>query len=121
LGGVGVRNVNNTGRTGSGIQSDTNNTSFGYRNNVFNNPTTIIFVTDTTSSYGGSNGVIQLFTNSSDTTNGSNGLTVVFRVLYDVDDKTWDDFISVNITSRVDIVRPNATYLTDVWGTITVS
>jgi hypothetical protein len=121
LGGLGLRNTVNTGRTGTGIQLDTNNTALGYRNNVFNGPQNAVFVTDNTASYTGSNGVIQLFTSSSDTTNGSVGANVVFRVLYDVDNKTWDDTIGVNITSRVDIVRPNATFLTDVWGTITVS
>lgn len=121
LGGLGLRNTVNTGRTGTGIQLDTNNTALGYRNNVFNGPQNAVFVTDNTASYTGSNGVIQLFTSSSDTTRDAAGSNVVFRVLYDVNDKIWDDTISVNITSRVDIVRPNATFLSDVWGTITVS
>ena len=121
LGGVGFRAAANTGRIGSGITLNTNNTSFGYYNNVFNSATTLVQVTDTTASYTASTGYIQVYTSSSDTTNGAKGLNVVFRTVYSIADKTWDDTLSLTYRTRVDIVRPSTANLTNVWGTITVS
>lgn len=118
LGGVNVFNTTNSGRSGTGITLNTNNTALGYRNQVFNSATTIVQVTDTGASYGASTGYIQYYTSSSDTTNGSNGLNMIFRTVYNIADKTWDDTISVNYTTRVDIIYPETTYLTGVgsWG-----
>lgn len=121
LGGVGIRNTVNTGRTGSGITLNTNNTAFGYRNIVYASNTNIIQVTDTTAAYTASVGYIGLYTNSNDTTNGSNGNQVNFRISYVVPDKTWDDTLSITLNSRVDIVYPETTYLTNVWGTPTIA
>ena len=121
LGGWGQLNTTSSGRTGTGQTLNTNNTAFGYRNNVLNTPTTVVQVTSTAASYTADTAAIQVFTNSSDTTNGSNGLTVIFRSLYNVADKTWDDTINVTHRSRVDIVFPSTTYLANAWGTPTVS
>jgi hypothetical protein len=117
LGGVNVFNTTNGGRSGSGITLNTNNTALGYRNQVFNSATTIVQVTDTGSNYGASTGFIQFYTSSNDTTNGSNGLNMVFRTVYNIADKTWDDTISINYTTRVDIIFPSTTYLSGTaWG-----
>lgn len=122
LGGVGFRNTTNTGRTGTGITLNTNNTAHGYRNNVLNTPTTIIAVTDTTTSYTASTASIRVFTASSDTTNGSNGLSVTFRTVFSIADKTWDDTLSLTYRMAVDIVFPESTYLTtNAWGTPTIT
>jgi hypothetical protein len=122
LGGVGFKNTANGGRTGSGITLNTNNTALGYRTNVLNTPATIVQVTDTTASYTASTGYLQVYTSSSDTTNGSNGLNVVFRTVYSIADKTWDDTLSLTYRMAVDIVYPESTYLTtNAWGTPTIS
>lgn len=121
LGGVGVRNTVNTGRTGSGITLNTNNTGFGYRNIVYATNTNIIAVTDTTAAYTASVASIGLYTNSNDTTNGSNGTQVNFRISYAIADKTWDDTLGITLNSRVDIVYPETTYLSNVWGTPTIA
>jgi hypothetical protein len=122
LGGWGQRNTTATGRTGSGQTLGTNSTTFGYRNNVLNTATTVVSVTSTAASYTADTAAIQVYTTSSDTTNGANGLNVVFRSLYNVADKTWDDTINVTHRTRVDIVFPETTYLTSSpWGTPTVS
>ena len=121
LGGVNVFNTTNSGRSGTGITLNTNNTALGYRNQVFNSATTIVQVTDTGSNYGASTGFIQYYTSSNDTTNGANGLNMVFRTVYNIADKTWDDTISVNYTTRVDIINPETTYLGNSWGTPTVT
>jgi hypothetical protein len=122
LGGVGFRNTTNTGRTGSGITLNTNNTALGYRTNVLNTPATIVQVTDTTASYTASTGYLQVYTSSSDTTNGSNGLNVVFRTVFTVADKTWNDTLSLTYRMAVDVVYPESTYLTtNAWGTPTIT
>jgi hypothetical protein len=122
LGGVGFRNTTNTGRTGSGITLNTNNTALGYRTNVLNTPATIVQVTDTTASYTASTGYLQVYTSSSDTTNGSNGLNVVFRTVFTVADKPFNDALSLTYRMAVDIVYPESTYLTtNSWGTPTIS
>jgi hypothetical protein len=122
LGGVTVRNTTNTGRSGTGITLNTNNTAFGYRNQVYNSNTNIITVTDTTAAYTADVASIGLFTDSNDTTSGANGTKVIFRISYLVADHTWDDTISLNITSRVDVTPPESTYLTtNSWGTPTIA
>lgn len=121
MSGVGLKNTTNTGRTGTGLTLNTNNTAHGYRNNVLNTPTTIVAVTDTTASYTASTASISVFTASSDTTNGANGLSVTFRTVFTIADKTWDDTLSLTYRTRVDIVYPETTYLVSSWGTPTVS
>jgi hypothetical protein len=122
LGGWGQRNTTATGRTGSGQTLGTNSTTFGYRNNVLNTATTVVSVTSTAASYTADTAAIQVYTTSSDTTNGANGLNVVFRSLYNLVDKTWDDTINVTHRTRVDIVFPETTYLTSSpWGTPSVT
>jgi hypothetical protein len=121
LGGVGLRARTNTGRSGTGITLNTNNTAHGYYNNVLNSPTTIVAVTDTTASYTASTASIRVFTASADTTNGAVGLSVTFRTVFSIADKTWDDTLSLTYRTIVDIVNPSTLYLTNSWGTPTVS
>jgi hypothetical protein len=55
--------------------------------------------------------------------NGGLGTQVIFQIDY-VDgsaDGGFNDGISGTVRNRIDIVRPNTTYLSDVWGTIAVS
>jgi hypothetical protein len=122
LGGWGQRNTTSTGRTGTGQTLGTNSTTFGYRNNALNSWTTVVSITSTASGYTSDTAVLQVQTNSSDTTNGANGTTVQFRCVYTIADHTWDDTISVTHRTRVDIVYPETTYLSSTaWGTPTVS
>ena len=123
LGGWGQRNTTATGRTGTGQTINTNSTTFGYRNNVLNSATTVVGLTSTEVNYTADSAAIQVYTSSSDTTRGANGLNVIFRAIYTIADHTWDDSISVTHRSRVDIVYPEVQYLTATapWGTPTVS
>lgn len=121
IGGISFRANDNGGRTGSGITLNTNLTTHGYYDNLFNVATEVVKVTDTTTNYTTSIGILQIFTSDSTTTNGAKGLNVVFRMLYTVADKTWDDTLSLTHRSRVDIVNPETAYLTSTWGTPTVS
>lgn len=122
MGGIGFRATDNTGRTGTGITLNTNLTTHGYLDNLFDSATTVVQVTDTTTSYTGSTASIQCYyTTTNDTTNGAKGLVLRFRMLYTIADKTWDDTLSLTHRSRIDIVYPSLTYLTDTWGTPTIS
>jgi hypothetical protein len=123
LGGWGQRNTTATGRTGTGQTVNTNSTTFGYRNNAVNTWTSVVAITSTASTYTSDTAAIQVQTNSADTTNGANGLTVQFRCLYTIADKPFDDTITVTHRVRVDIVYPETTYLNGAapWGTPVVS
>lgn len=123
LGGWGQRNTTATGRTGTGQTVNTNSTTFGYRNNAVNTWTSVVAITSTASTYTSDTADIQVQTNSADTTNGANGLTVQFRCLYTIADKPFDDTITVTHRVRVDIVYPETTYLNGAapWGTPVVS
>lgn len=122
IGGLNFKATDNGGRTGSGITLNTNLTTHGYYDNAFNSPTTVVQVTDTTTSYTNNSGFLQCYYGgTNDTTNGARGSVLVFRTVFTVVDKTWNDTLSLTYRTRVDIVYPETTYLTDVWGTPTVS
>jgi hypothetical protein len=122
VGGVGAfRNTTNGGRTGTGGTIVVNNTSFGYRNLVFNSATTIVD-NNVSGTYSAHDVKIQVFTDSSDTTNGSNGTQVVFRlVMSAAADDTFGGGINLTVNVRADIVFPSTTHLTNVWGTPTIT
>lgn len=116
------RNTTNGGRTGSGGTLITNNTAFGYRNNVFNSATTIVQINDDVP-YGGGYAILQCFSQNNDTTNGANGNSFVFRLaVFSPADDAFGGSINVTISTRADIVYPESTYLTtNSWGTPTIS
>lgn len=118
IGGLNLYPLTNSGRLGSGISLNANNASIGYYD-LTTTPETVVFTTDTTASYTGSNSALQVFSYDGTETNGAKGYLVVFRLLYDVDNKTWDDSINLLINARIDIVAPESTYLTNSWGTPT--
>jgi hypothetical protein len=118
LGGWNQLNTTSSGRTGTGQTLGTNSTTFGYRNNVLNTATSVVTITSTEVNYTADTAAIQVYTSSSDTTRGANGLNVIFRAIYTIADHSWDDAISVTHRSRVDIVYPETTYLSGTaWGT----
>jgi hypothetical protein len=116
IGGLNLSALTNSGRTGSGITLNTNNTTIGYYD-LIAAPQNVVYVTDSTSSYTDSNAVLQVLSYDNTTTDGAAGYLVVFRLLYDINDKIWDDTIVLNIKPRVDVVLPESTYLTPSWGT----
>jgi hypothetical protein len=120
VGGVGFLNNSNTGRFGSGLTLTSNNTGIGSRQITSSAPL-YIQVNDTAGAYTSNLVGLSMYTDSTDTTNGSNGNTVIFRLWMVIVDKTWDDSINCTVNTRVDIVPPSSTYLTDTWGTPTIS
>ena len=132
LGGVGVRANDNTGRTGSGITLNTNNTDRGYfriSNGSFAD-NVLVAVTDSTASYttstaeiaanpaiaapAGNTGASVSSTTNPDQ-NGANAYW--FRITYTVANKAFDDTLGITLNSRIDVVYPETTYLTSSWGT----
>lgn len=125
MGGVNTfRKQTNGGRIGSGGTLNTNNTALGYYDNVYNTPQTIVQVTSDNSgyfAYTSDFARIEIYTSDPDTTRGSKGRTVIFRIYFSSAATTSERAINVNITRRVDIVPPSTTYLSNSWGSITVS
>jgi len=115
------QNTTNGGRSGSGGTAVTNNTSFGYRDLVFNTPQTIVNM-DVAGTYSAHDVQLQLFANDSNTTNGSITSSVAFRLsLYAAADDAFGGDVNLTVSVRADIVYPETTYLSDAWGTPTVT
>jgi hypothetical protein len=122
LGGIGLRNTTNTGRTGSGITLNINNTAHGYRSGGNNEIHTIVEVTDTTSGYTTSTARIQVANNGQLRVRGGNGLGMIFYAQFTRSDKTWDDALNLTLVTACDVVFPSSTYLTtNSWGTPTIT
>ena len=122
LGGVSAfRQTTNGGRTGAGGTLAVNNTGVGYRNNLLNTESILVQINDD-APYTGYTAKISTFRSSNDLTNGAVGTDVVFRVTAAaLADDSAGGAINVTITSRVDIVYPESTNLTNVWGTPVVT
>jgi hypothetical protein len=115
------RNTTNGGRSGTGGTIVTNNTSFGYRNAVFNSATTIVN-NDVGGTYSAHDVFLQVFAGNNDTANGSNGNQVVFRLFMTAAaDDAFGGSINLSVSVRADIVFPSTAHLTNVWGTPTIT
>lgn len=121
MGGISAfRNTTNSGRTGSGGTIATNNTNFGYRN--LTATAQVVVQTSDDAPYASDFTYIACFTNVADTTNGATGASVVFRVYYNTAaEDAFLNAVNVTISTRADIVYPETTYLTNVWGTPTIT
>ena len=109
-------------RTGTGETLTTNGSAIGYWDLTTSNQT-LIRLTQDSSPYTAN--YIDIFARVAGTagSNGGLGTQVIFQIDY-VDgsaDGGFNDGISGTVRNRIDIVRPNTTYLSDVWGTIAVS
>jgi hypothetical protein len=108
-------------RTGTGETLTTDGSSIGYWDLTTSNQTLIRLTQDTapyTANY------IDIFAKVAGTagSNGGLGTQVIFQIDY-VDgsaDGGFNDGISGTVRNRIDIVKPEITYLADVWGSITV-
>jgi hypothetical protein len=108
-------------RTGTGETLTTNGSAIGYWDLTTSNQTLIRLTEDTapyTANY------IDIFARVAGAagSNGGLGTEVIFQIDY-VDgsaDGGFNDGIFGTVRNRIDIVKPEITYLSDVWGTITV-
>lgn len=108
-------------RTGTGETLTTNGSAIGYWDLTTSNQT-LIRLTEDTSPYTAN--YIDIFAKVAGAagSNGGLGTQVIFQIDY-VDgsaDGGFNDGISGTVRNRIDIVKPEITYLTDVWGSITV-
>jgi hypothetical protein len=108
-------------RTGTGETLTTDGSAIGYWDLTTSNQTLIRLTEDTapyTANY------IDIFARVAGAagSNGGLGTQVIFQIDY-VDgsaDAGFNDGISGTVRNRIDIVKPEVTYLSDVWGSITV-
>lgn len=108
-------------RTGTGETLTTNGLAIGYWDLTTVNQT-LLRLTDDTAPYTAN--YIDIFAKVAGVagSNGGLGTQVIFQIDY-VDgsaDGGFNDGISGTVRNRIDIVKPETTYLSDVWGTITV-
>lgn len=122
IGGLGAfRQQTNGGRTGTGGTIVVNNTTIGYYDLVFNTATTIVD-NDVAGVYSTHNVLLQVYTASAVTTGGANGTQVIFRMFLSAPaDDAFGGAINVTLTSRVDVVHPETTNLTNIWGTPSIT
>jgi hypothetical protein len=114
------RNTTNGGRSGTGGSIAFEVTSVGYRG-LSTSPTNIID-NDVAGTYSAHNVLISVFANNSDTTNGSITSSIAFRLFMTAAaDDAFGGAINLTVNVRADIVYPSTTYLTNVWGTPTIS
>ena len=108
-------------RTGTGETLTTNGSAIGYWDLTTSNQT-LIRLTQNTAPYTAN--FIDIFARVAGAagSNGGLGTQVIFQIDY-VDgsaDGGFNDGISGTVRNRIDIVKPEVTFLADVWGTITV-
>jgi hypothetical protein len=109
-------------RTGTGETLTTNGLANGYWELGTSN-TTLLRLTEATSPYTANFIDIQARVAGTAGSNGGLGTQVIFVINYTdgSDDAGFNDAVSATFRQRIDIVRPETTNLTDVWGTITVA
>jgi hypothetical protein len=117
-----IRGLTNGGRSGSGGTLNTNNTALGYWNTI-TTPSTITQVTSTTTSYTSDYILVAIRHSAAVGPNGDNGTTVYldFTVYSAATALAFNESINVTWNHRIDIVYPETTYLTNSWGTVTIT
>jgi hypothetical protein len=111
------RNNSNGGRTGTGGTIVTNDTTKGYRQ--LTGSLITIVDNNVAGTYSAHDVKIQMQRTDSTTTNGANGLAFKFYVpITAAADDAFGGAINLSVTSRVDIVYPSTTYLTNSWGDV---
>jgi hypothetical protein len=111
----------NGGRAGTGGTVVSNVTTVGYRTSTIGSPTLIVDIDSAPAAYTAQDVKLFAFTSGA-TTNGSNGNVVTFRLqLFANADDAFGGDIDLSITSRIDIINPETTNLTNVWGTPTIT
>ena len=108
----------NSGRSGTGGSISINNTAIGYYNNIAQ----VIVKADDAAPYSDYFTTISSGRIGSDFTNGANGsiLYLRTRIAASADD-AFGGAINITVTLRVDIVPPSTAYLSNTWGTPTIT
>lgn len=121
----GVNNINytgNGGRTGTGNTLTYQNTSLGYYDLIFDTPQYMVQVNSSSAPYTSILATAELFAGDSDTTRGSKGRVVCIRVYaFAPADDVFGGGVSFNLSVRCDINYPSTSFLTNSWGTPTIT
>jgi len=131
----------NGGRTGTGGTSNTNNTGVGYYGLTTSN-VVIQQITSTTSGYTSDYVNFSVRTNGVQGSNNDNGTALTFNLnLYSASRPTLpapppgpgpggiapttntvvNDTINITVNHRIDVIYPETTNLSNVWGAVTIS
>ena len=106
-------------RLGTGESLTTDGLAIGYWDLTTSNQT-ILKLTSDNSTYTGNTLEVFMRVAGAAGTNGGLGTQVIYDITYtDGADEAFDDAISGTFRHRIDVIRPEVTYLADVWGTIT--
>ena len=125
LGGTTVGAQTNTARTGSGGTLNASNTTAGYYS-LSTTPTTYANLTSAsaTYSYNADWGRLNVNSNNPQGSNGDRGSTITFTVDTAQPAQTnsnFNDAVNVTVTTRVDIIFPETTFLANTWGVIGIT
>ena len=125
LGGGIVFQNSSTGRTGSSGTLTSSNTTAGYYT-LSTTPTTYANLTPGSATYTYINDWVRLNVNSNNPqgTNGDRGSTITFNIDSATPAQTnsnFNDAVDVTVTTRIDIIPPETTYLGNVWGVIGIT
>jgi hypothetical protein len=117
-----IRGSTNGGRSGTGGTLNTNNTTLGYWTST-TTAANIVSITSTTASYTTDYISAAIRHSATAGTNGDNGTTVYldFTVYSAVRSAAFNESIGVTWNHRIDVVYPETTYLTNSWGTVTIT
>jgi hypothetical protein len=108
-------------RSGTGETQTTNGLAIGYWDLTVSNQT-ILKLTSDNSTYTGNTLEVFMRVAGAAGSNGGLGTQVIYDITYtDGADEAFNDAVSGTFRHRIDVIRPEVTYLADVWGTITVS
>ena len=110
-----------TGRSGTGGTLNTNATNIGYYQLTASSQN-LVSITSTTASYNSDTAVLAV-TGGAGTATGGKGAVVTFTLTMTSAARgdVFDNGIGVTYTTRVDIVNPETTNLTNTWGSITIT
>lgn len=116
---------NNAGRTGTGGTQTSADATVGYWKCTTSNQS-MIKITSASATYMYTSDAVEVFakTNGVQGSNGDVGTVVTFTFTVSAPLQTgsnFNDVVDVTATTRIDIVKPELTYLADVWGTITIA
>lgn len=126
LGGSIIGNTVSTPRTGSGGTLISSSSALGYWGSLNTSNQILANVQSNSATYKYTDDWAYMAVKTSSTagSNGDNGTTITFTMFWSTAPQTnsnFNDAVNVTVTSRVDIVPPETTFLSNVWGAIGIT
>lgn len=116
--------TSNSGRSGSGGTVNLNNTSYGYYN-LTSSYVGTHQVTSTSATYTSDYAKIYFKSNGAQGSNADTGSVITIALNYYSSHSNYasgfNDTLNVTVSTRVDIIPPETSNLTNSWGTITIA